>query len=84
MYHLVRMLFLCGWKRLGLKYPGGRHAWRRTVKLLDSLPEEERDNKHKHFNTAITEHSIAHHYRHAHIKYNTIGHNHTGSPILIV
>ena len=39
MYQPVRMLFLWGWKRLGLKKLGGGQAWRRTVKL-ESLPGE--------------------------------------------
>lgn len=33
------MLFFWGWKRLGLKKPGGGQAWTRTVKVGESLPE---------------------------------------------
>lgn len=37
-YQLVLILFFCGWKRLGLKNPGGGQTWTRTLKLEDSLP----------------------------------------------
>lgn len=39
MYHSVRTLFRWGWKRLGLKNPGGGQTWTRTLKLGGSLPE---------------------------------------------